>query len=190
MGVAIPWQCIWGGMICIISFLWGVFGNPIWTACSCTLSSTPLAVVGLAIVVSGIVLIVLVTSTTLGGFLPFDEQPDPPGDSPLADNSYENLSQDLTGADSGSCTRKKKKMRKSASYSAMPAFSSSFTESVGSSFGASAEEEEEEAEDHERGGQPGEAKAGPQRFPIEGPFFALGVPSLILALPKPDPKPN
>ena len=104
-------------------------GNSIWEPCTCALDNTPLAVVGLAIVVCGIIAIVMATSSTCGGLLPLEEpvEEEPKG------SLYEGLVDDLapddpaqsTAADGRSshsnmrASKSSHGMRKSASFSAV-----------------------------------------------------------------------
>eukprot|EP00300_Choanocystis_sp_HF-7_P036788 c52705_g1_i1.p1 GENE.c52705_g1_i1~~c52705_g1_i1.p1 ORF type:complete len:373 (-),score=67.89 c52705_g1_i1:41-1129(-) len=47
-------QGLWGGIICIVSFLWGYFAQPLWADTKCELENTALAVLGLALLICGI----------------------------------------------------------------------------------------------------------------------------------------
>mgnify|MGYP001376866845 CR=1 FL=1 len=46
---------MWSGLICLVSFIWGVAGVPLWSdASSCGMRNTPVAVVGLLVLLSGV----------------------------------------------------------------------------------------------------------------------------------------
>ena len=49
LGVGLA-QGSWGGLITIISFVWGVAGTSLWDAPTCHLKNTPLTIVGLLLV--------------------------------------------------------------------------------------------------------------------------------------------
>ena len=53
VGVGVA-QSVWGGGICITSFLWGALGRPLWAGQGCTLASPPLSILGLFLLVAGI----------------------------------------------------------------------------------------------------------------------------------------
>eukprot|EP00300_Choanocystis_sp_HF-7_P012760 c18020_g1_i1.p1 GENE.c18020_g1_i1~~c18020_g1_i1.p1 ORF type:complete len:485 (+),score=109.85 c18020_g1_i1:1441-2895(+) len=54
-------QGIWGGVICIVSFIWGAVAQPLWADGKCVLENTGLAVFGLALLVLGIAGIAIVS---------------------------------------------------------------------------------------------------------------------------------
>lgn len=53
IGVGIA-QSSWAGGICVVSFLWGALGAHLWTDHGCTLTSVPLAILGLLTLIAGI----------------------------------------------------------------------------------------------------------------------------------------
>lgn len=138
---------IWAGLICIVSFGWGVYGRPLWGVhSSCVLSSGGLAATGLGLIIVGIVAIVVSTSV-LNEYIPEEEASS--GDyeafmsgltetlhrpSHHGDDEANLLSPESPGGlrTSGLTPRKNPRIRKNSSYSALPALSGSFSASFNS----------------------------------------------------------